>query len=310
MISSVPRFFIRALGLCLFSWTAFAYPQIKSWQNSPVIAFEDKRTAALTANGILKNPFAAVTKERDELSLKMNNFDHVVIYENSKIQVLEISPETHTVPDLYFLEGRIRLTTDFRGVSKSGNDMVLKTPFFDLPLTTEADFFVDLNLKDAWVEVRVIRGALPLTFFAYEKKVRLTEGQFVRFSGESSDDKKSIKYDYLLDKRKVPRGSLSDVKSFDREQFLKAEDEARSAEVKRKKQLEEKRRAKARQQKAYEDSFLCKKPFGQKDQCIWTIENGKCYRKRCNVSGQWGAVTERPMSANCQLRPTAIACDY
>jgi hypothetical protein len=297
-------------GLLFVNVTAHAYPTILSWQNSPVVAFENKRQAELKANGLLKSPFAVVTDVHDEITLKLNGFDRILVYEKSKAQILEIANDGLFVPDLYLIDGRLRVISDFRGVDKSDQNMTLKTPFLDLKLANEADFFVELSMKEAWIELKVMKGSIPLEFFAYEKKLTLLEGQSVRFQGELSEDKKSIRYDYLLNNRKAPRGELQVAKAFDREQFLKEDDRLRKAEAARKKQIEKQRLDKIRKLKAYEASFLCKKPFGQKDQCAWWLEKGKCYRKRCNVSGQWGDVIERPVTPRCQPAFSVSVCDY
>ena len=298
------------LSLSIVVRSAQAYPSIVSWQNSPVIAFESKRQAELKENGLLKSPFAVVTDTRDEVSLKLNGFDRILVYEKSKAQILEMLAEGLFVPEFYLIDGRLRVTSEFRGVDKTDQNMTLKTPFLDLKLAAEVDFFVELNMKEAWIELRVLKGSLPLEFFSYEKKLTLVEGQSVRFQGELSDDKKGIKYDYLLNNRKSPRGQLLEAKSFDREKFLKEEEKKHQAELARKKEIEMKRLDQIRKRKAYENSFLCKKPFGQKDQCAWWLEKAKCYRKRCNVSGQWGDVIERPVTARCQPNFTVSACDY
>ena len=298
------------LSLSLCAYVVQAYPSIVSWQNRPVVALENKRQAELVPNGLLKSPFAVVTGAHSEITLKLNGFDRLLVYEKSKAQILEINNEGLYVPEFYLIDGRLRVTTEFRGVDKSALNMTLKTPFLDLNLDSEADFFIELNMKEAWIELKILKGSLPLEFFAYEKKVTLVEGQSVRFQGELSDDKKSIKYDYLLNNRKAPRGLLQDAKSFDREKVLKEDEKARQCEINRKKDIEKKKMDKIRQLKTYEDSFLCKKPFGQKDQCAWWIEKGKCYRKRCNVSGHWGDVIERPVTPRCQPHFIVSACDY
>ena len=85
------------------------------------------------------------------------------------------------------------------------------------------------------------------------------------------------------------------------------------------KKIEEEKRAikknaedKIKKRQAYEASFLCKKPFGQKDQCAWWITEQKCFRKRCNASGKWGDVTERPLNLEprCAQEFNVGACDY
>ena len=136
---------LSGILLSLMPLRLWAYPQVLSWQNSPVVAFENKRQAELTSNGLLKSPFAVVTASRDELTLKVNNFDRVMIYEKSKAQILEILNEGLYVPEFYLLDGKLRITSEFRGVDKSDTDMTLKTPFFDFKLSAEADFFVELK---------------------------------------------------------------------------------------------------------------------------------------------------------------------
>ncbi len=299
------------LIILVMGFQAFAFPEIKSWQNSPIIVFDNKKQAVLVKKGLLKRPFILVTTNHDNLEIGLNPFDTVYLYEKSKAQVLDFASEGELITDFYFLDGRMRFKAEFRGIDKTRNsDLVIKTSFFDLKISNPVDFVIDLDMAQARVDVKVIKGNLPLEFFAYEKKLNLAEGQQVRFQGIISDDKQSIKYDYLLDGKKVPKGALENVKDFDQSQFMKEEAEAKAREVKRKKQLEFGRLEKIRKQKEYENSFLCKKPFANKDQCAWWAEKGKCYRKRCNVSGGWGDQIERPMSAKCKADFAVEACDY
>jgi hypothetical protein len=296
-----------------FSFTslAWAYPEIISWQNSPVVVFENKSQAVLTKKGLLKRPFAVVTANRDELELSVNHFDKLYMYEKSKIQVLDFSNDGNFLSEFYLLDGRIRYSTGFRGVEKSSSfEIIIKTPFSDLKLTNQVDFFVELNMSEAWIELKVVKGSLPIEFFAYEKKVTLVEGEQVRFQGVKADDKINIQYDYLLGGRKVPKGQLLEVKKFDVTQYLKADEAAREKEVRRRKDIELKRLQKRQKQKEYEDSFLCKKPFGQRNQCTWYVENGKCFRKRCNASGLWGDKVQRPLGLKCKSEAVASECDY
>ncbi len=287
-----------------------AYPQVLSWQNSPVVAFENKSQAELVVNGQLKNPFAVVTATRDEISLKLNNFDFITVFEKSKAQILEILNEGQFVPEFYLLDGRVRIKKEFKSVDKKSTEMFLKTPFFDLLLNSEADFFVELNMREAWVKVKVIKGSLPLEFLAYEKKLTLGPGEEVRFRGELADDKLTIKYDYLLNNRKAPRGQLLPVQNFDQVKYLKADEDSRLKELARKSDIEKKRADKIKKKKQFEDSFLCKKPFAQKNQCAWWLDKNKCYRKRCNVSGQWGDLIARPVTPRCKAEFTVSDCDY
>ena len=289
---------------------ALAYPEIITWKNYPTVVFENKKNAVLVKNTALKLPFAVMTSKNDSFEFKVNSFDRILVYPDTKMQILEFANEGEFVPELYLLSGKIRFNSSFRSVNKSDNSLILKTPFFDLKLAEPADFVVELDMQQASVEVKMIKGALTLEFFAYEKKALLQAGQSVKFQGELNSEKNAIKYDYLLNKRKVPKGALFDVKSFDQSLFIQQENEAALKEILVKKEAERKIIEKKRRLKAIEDSYLCKKPFGQKDQCAWHIEDAKCYRQRCNVAGQWGDFTERPMSRFCKKSFFVATCDY
>jgi hypothetical protein len=302
------KILLLAAACFTFSRPVLAFPEIVSWQNSPKVVFDNKSQAVLVKKGLLKRPFALVTSAHDELELIVNHFDRLHVYENSKLQVLDFGSEGEYLSDFYFMDGKIRYTSEFRGKQKNF-DIVIKSPFFDLKLTKPADFFIELNMDEAWVELKVVKGSLPVEFFAYEKKVTLEEGQKVRFQGVKAADKINIQYDYLLGGRKVPKGQLSEVSDFDSAAYIKADELSHQKEVQRKKEIENKRLEKIRKQKAYEDSFLCKKPFGNKDQCAWGLENKKCFRKRCNASGEWGDIIERPDS-NCKPQVFVGPCDY
>jgi hypothetical protein len=306
------KLFIALLIGFLSALKVYAFPQVTEFRNSPIVAFDNKKLAVLKNNLFLKSPFAVVTANNDQLSLKINTFDRVIVFEKSKIQVIDFLDEKGFVSDLYMLDGQIRYTVTHRGVG-SVQELRLKTPFFDLPLASLSDFIVSLDMKEPSVEIKIISGSLPIEFFAFEKKLTLNVGESVKFVGVLADDDASaIKYDYLLNNRKIPKGKLLEVEKFDVNSFIEAQKKAELKDVGRKKAALALLAEKKRKQKAYEDSFLCKKPFGNKDQCIWSLEQGKCYRKRCNASGKWGDKTERPISSSivCKIEPTAADCDY
>lgn len=299
--------FILLLSLYI-PQTIFAYPEVMLWKNSPVIALENKKQLKLEKKLLMKSPFAVVTGEKDQLSFKMNIFDEVLVYPNSRVQVLEFSDEQGFVENFYLLAGQIRYKATHRSAEKNTKSVIIKSPFFDLPIGNTVDLLIQLDMKVPQVEIRIIEGSLQLEFFSYEKKPLLRAGESVVFKGLLADDRLSLQYDYLLGGKKVPRGDLGEVKTFDASAFLQAEikqEKLEQAEViKRKKAQQEK----LRRQKEYEDSFLCKKPFGQKDQCFWQIEKGRCYRYRCDVTGQWSGKTERPLP--CDTGSGVRSCDF
>lgn len=287
-----------------------AFAEIIDWTRSPIVVFDNKKEAILTRNLLLKSPFAVITANDDLLKFKFNQFDYLVVYPKSKIQVLEFADDAGFISDLYLLDGQIRFRTDYRSVAKDAPVVTLKTPFFDQNMNFVADFIIELNMKEPSVEVKVISGSLPLSFFAYEKSLVLNAGQKVKFTGQMAADGTGIAYDYLLNNRKAPKGELGDVQKNDLSSFEEIEKKITTTEVKRKKSIQQKQAEKKRKQIAYEKSFLCNKPYGRKDQCAWRLENDKCFRQRCNVSGLWADLIERPINSFCTKNYTVRECDY
>lgn len=297
--------------LLLGSLLAYSYPQVSEIKNSPIVVFDNKKQAVLKKDLFLKSPFAVVTAKGDQLAFKINTLDKVLVYENSKVQIIDFVDETGWVSDLFVLDGQIRFTSTHRGVDQSKEQSLhLRTPFFDLQIKVVADFIVKLDMKEPSVEIQMISGSLPVEFFAYEKQVTLKAGESVKFVGVHDDERGAIKYDYLLNNKKTPKGSMKEVQKFDISSFMLAEKKAIQSDLDKKKATKAKEAEKKRKQKEYEDSFLCKKPFGNKDQCVWWVEDGKCFRKRCNVSGQWGDLIERPMSSLCKTDYNVAECDF
>jgi hypothetical protein len=300
--------------LCLLvSFEALAFPRVNDWQNKPVVVFENKKEAVLKKEMLLKWPFAVVTSANDKLSLRLNSVDDVFVYPETKLQILDLTEDAGFVDDLYLIDGSIRYTAGFRGVDKKAEVITLHTAFFALKVAQTSDFVITLDMKVPSVQIKVIKGALPVEFFAYEKKLNLKAGESATFKGELADDKASIRYDFLLNERKAPRGKLLETEKFDPAGFLESEKKANEQMAQAKKAAKARLEAARLKQKAYEDSFLCKKPFGHLNQCNWAFEANKCYRKRCNANGQWGDVTERPMDGLgtvCKKEVFVGECDY
>ena len=288
----------------------WAFPQVSGWVNSPIIVFENKSQAILSKELWLKSPFAVVTASYDQLEFKINTLDSITVYPKSKIQILEFSNETGFVSDLYLLGGEIRFQSVHRSLAKNESFVTIKTPFFEFPAAGVYDFIVKLDMQVPSVEIKVITGVVPVEFFAFEKKLNLKAGERVVFKGELVEAGGAIKFDYLLNNRKAPRGELSEVMKFDPRDFLKAGKTFVVQEAEKKKAVLKKKQDALKKKKAYEATFLCKKPFAQLNQCAWWLETEKCFRKRCNASGAWGDLIERPVTDLCKQEFTVANCDY
>ena len=286
------------------------FPEIISWKKNTVIEFDNKMVAKLQKNLKLKNGFTVVTKLDDELILKFSGGEEVTVLPKSKVQVPQVSPDTGDVSEFLILEGSIRYKAP--AIIEERSKLRLKSVFFDLKIPPSMDLIVALNLSLPRVKIQVIQGEMKAEFLDFEKKQILKSGDQIAFDGDK--DGESIKYDYLLDGRKSPHGILGAVEKFDYNVFVEIEkDKAASEKI----QLQKKLQAEAlkkKKQKDYENSFVCRRPFGHNQQCYWIKKDDKCYRYRCNVSGQWGDETERPLNQlsadRCQAAAQVGACDF
>ncbi|MBC7419403.1 MAG: hypothetical protein H7328_01630 [Bdellovibrio sp.] len=302
--------FLATILVFGFTTTALAYPEITDWKSSPLIVFENKSSAPLRKNYLVKSPFFVVTANADEVSLQMTTQSELTVYPKSKVQIPEVHSAAIATYDIFLLNGEIR--TRHSGESADQKRNQIKTVFFDLEQPKDADAMIYLDMKEPSVEVRMIRGEWLLEFFAYEKKQTLKAGEKIKFVGVFAADGNGLKYDYLLDNRKIPQGKLGAVQKFEIQQFFDKEKAIRQSILDKKNAFKKNEDDKIKKRKAYEDSFLCKKPFAQKDQCAWWIDGDKCFRKRCNVSGKWGDIVERPLNLEpkCTKDFNVADCDY
>ena len=286
------------------------FPEIVHWKNQPVIEFEQNKKAKLEKNQPLKNAFLVKTLAADEIELKFSSGETLVVLGNSQVSVPQISPDTGEISEILLLEGRVRLVSPL-----SVKKVRIRSDFFDLVVPAGLDAFFTLDKKQPLARIEVVHGEIEAVFFDFEKRQLLKQGESITFNGEHEGESpgKSIKYDYLLNSRKAPHGILQPVAKFDAS--LYSAEEIMQKKIKLQNiENQKKIQAQALQKKlAYEATFLCHQPFGQKDQCYWQKKNNLCFRYRCNVAGQWGDETERPVTDACASgveKPKASACDY
>jgi hypothetical protein len=288
-----------------------AYPRITNWRNEPLIVFEGDKHAVLKKDQELKSPFFALTSRLDEVTLSLNTGSSVEVAKNTKLQVFEVFEDLQQEHILFLFDGTIRLKNERSAHAKKEiKPNRIRTPFFDLDQPMNADVIIYQNMKEPSVEIRMVRGEWNLEFFSYEKKLTLKSGQQVKFTGQLADEPDQIKYDYLLEDKKIPKGHLGDVQKFNLAQFI-AEKKVADADLIKKEKLEKKKIQDAlNKKKKHEASFLCKNPFANLNQCAWILEGDKCFRQRCNAGGTWGDKTERPVTQACTKDFLVGSCDY
>ncbi len=286
-----------------------AYPHIITWKNSPLVVFENGSNAVIKKNQQLKAPFFALTSRFDEVQFGLNTGNEITLMKNSKIQIYEVFENLDQEHIIFLIDGRIRLKNSKvpGSVAKANR---IRTPFFDLTGPADSEVIVQLDMKEPSVEIKIVKGVWDVEFFSYEKKLHLISGQQVKFKGVLGDEPDQIKYDYLLEDKKIPKGALGGVAKFDVKKY-ELDKKIEDAELLKKEKIEMKKvTAAVQKKKKIENAYLCKKPFAKLDQCAWQIENDKCFRKRCNASGEWGDKTERPLTAACTSAELVGSCDY
>lgn len=296
------------LSFLMLVQQTYSYPIVRDWKNTPLIVFDNKKNAVLKKDDELRSPFFAITARLDELDLKLNPDHELFLFKNSKIQINEVFEDSEKPMHLLLMDGSIRLKNQSHGRNKFTNR--IESVFFDLNEAADMDALITIDMTKPSVEIKMIKGTWNLSFFAYEKKLTLKAGQQVLFEGVIADSPDQIKYDFLLDQRKVPKGQLGPVKKFDVAKYVSEEKAAEGEIIKKDRLAKQKIKEEARKKKEYEDSFLCKGPFAQINQCAWRLESDKCYRQRCNVSGVWGDKTERPVNDKCTEQFLIGKCDY
>lgn len=309
-----------------FIWS-FEYPKIISWSGEPIVEYkkqdvskkaEDKfsqaHTVILKKNYEFKSPFAVVTASKDFLKLGIGSASALEILPKSKMQMPYVHAPAEDEDVKLMTQHILLLDGHYRYKSEKKMDSIVKieTAFFNLVMPQGLELIIDLDMKIPAVALTVIAGSLNVNYYDHESKVTLKPNQKVTFVGVKNSEG-VVLYDYLLDRRKAPKGKLGAVQKISTKEAYKHLQEYLAAEEKRQKAeaLEKNKKIKARNH-----VYICQQPQGKLNQCYWKMLDGICYRFRCNASGEWSDKTERSFSdllSNQQCRSNkgvATTCDY
>lgn len=299
--------FLTVLFSIFANANALKYPKVVGWQNQPIIEFINNRQATLQKDLDLKNSFVVVTGVNDEAYLQFTRGESVTVLEKTRIQVPQVSPDTGEAPELFIFDGVIRYQSTGKVTAES--KLHIKSGFFDLILPIGIDVVITIDKNKPSAKFQVVTGEMTAVFLDFEKQENLKAGEMVVFEGEK-DEVGQVKYDYFLQSKRMPHGTLKDKEKFDTAAFLEKEKVVQAARAAEKAKVKAVADAKAKKNKLILGSFLCHEPLGQKNECYWIKKGDDCFRYRCNVSGQWGDQTERPMTSKCLAKPASSACDY
>lgn len=304
---------MRATLIFLAALTSFAasttvqYPKLISWQNEPIIEFVNNRKAIIKKDLELKNSFAVVTGMNDQAEFRFTHGEDLIIHEKTKIQVPQVSPDTGEVPEVFIFDGTVR----FKSTGKVTPDskLAVKSAFFDIKFPADLDVIITVDKYKASAQFQVIAGQMTAKFLDFDRTEQLKAGESIVFQGEK-DNEGNIKYDYLLETKKMPHGELLAKKKFDITDFLEKEKIILKEKAVREEKSRKAKSALALKKDKLYNAYLCHSPVGQKNDCYWIKKDTLCFRYRCNVSGQWGDETERPLTSACLTKPISTNCDY
>lgn len=191
------------------------------------------------------------------------------------------------------------------------------------PLKIESDFFsmmtqkdqklsllIDINLKDAKLNVCNFSSDFKLELFDHEIDQTLKANEGVKFNG-TLDKSGQIAYDLLLEKRKIPKGKWGTKEVCLADQVKKIQDQVVAFHLKTTQDLEKARLAKIAEKKRNDLLYLCHEPYGKLDQCHFILRQNKCIRERCNAEGKWTDQTEIGVVKNlCSVKGEVKGCGY
>lgn len=285
------------------------YPRVILFRGASEVLGKEHKPLTLKKDLELKESAVIRTKGDGEIAISLGRHRKLVVMPNSEVSIPSIGWETGEVPLITIKNGAIFwqdfLTTD--GVLKKNYDVALTSGLFQF-IAPQADFVLYYFPKLPRAEVRVVRGEMVFSAMNAERSVSLTAGEKVEFFGAL--DGSEIAYDILLKGKKIPRGQLAEKSRFDVAEFLptlipeKPKEDPQVVEARRK-QAERKKIDETRGGK-----FICIKPRGQLNQCLWRFEKGNCYRYRCNANGDWAEGEWIRTNSLCQREPRIAQCDY
>ncbi|MBC7457549.1 MAG: hypothetical protein H7235_04680, partial [Bdellovibrionaceae bacterium] len=242
---------------------------------------------------------------------------------NSKIKVVGIKKGATPNSKIHIIDitGTDKTSSDSTLAQVSSSDHSEADPFE--PLKIESDFFsiltkknqkisllIDLNLKEATLNVCNFSSAFKLELFDHEQDQNLKANEGIKFNG-AVDKSGHIAYDLLLEKRKIPKGKWAKKEVCSADQIKKIQDQVVQFHWKAQRDSEKARLSKVAEKNRNDILFLCHKPYGKLDQCHFIFRQNKCIRERCNAEGKWTDQTEIGVVKNlCSIQGEIKGCGY
>lgn len=206
----------------LFSITIFIFCSFFTYADVPkyphVIDYHGKLTVS-TKNGaevhiekkiLLRESAVIETREDSYLKLQWDAVRYVVIEPKSKVIIPNISWETGEAPILILDQGSMHWDRSER----AEYNVALKSALFEF-IAPVGNYVLSIDPVKAYTEIKVIRGSMEFPMNG-EHTVNVQTGQKANFQGIL--DGNDVAYDVLLKGKKIPRGKLSAVIPFTKEE--------------------------------------------------------------------------------------------
>lgn len=188
----------------------------------------------------------------------------------------------------------------------------IESDFFSFLTPTEQklSLFIDINLKEAWLNVCNFGPPFKLGLFDHEEPQILKPNDGVKFQGMLTKSGQ-LAYDLLLEKRKIPKGKWLAQQACSVNQVKQIQDEVIKFHWQAMHDAEKARLARIAEKKRNDSIYLCHEPYGKLDQCHFILRQNKCIRERCNAEGKWTDQTEIGVIKNlCRPQGEVKGCGY
>lgn len=257
------------------------YPKIKTVIGKVWVIDKANIKKTLNKSTLLLEKAELITEVNSYLTLELDPKRKIEIQPESTVKLPGISWDTGEVPIVFLKSGELR----WQQSEDSDYKIILTSELFEF-IAPKGDYFLKINPKTAFAEVRLIRGHFEFSALNGDDSVILNDHQKASFQGGIENGE--IAYDILLKGKKVPRGKLSTVSN-----FTKDEDEFFNKEEKKKIKILEGEKLKIRQALEIKkrQGVICKKPEGKFLECSYRCDcagsNQTCEEYKCTAAGEW-----------------------
>lgn len=288
------------------------YPKVISFQGNVEIFGKDNHPQKIVKGLELKEKALIKTSAFSRLEIELGSTQSFIVLDQSEVNIPSISWDSGDAPLVILKKG----TLFWKGVPKNkisptaDQRVALTSELFQF-LAPETEFILSYSPQVPSAEVQVISGRMFFSAMNAEEGVELLAGEKASFKGVLEN--KEVAYDVLLKGRKIPRGQLGAKESFSVSEALTHLEPPQPQIDPKILKAKQAAALKKKLSEIRDDKFICIKPRGQFNQCLWQWSEGSCWRRRCDANGEWSDKKEIKGSAvaRCRKAQDIIGlCDY